>query len=68
MATNLAIDDTLLKKAKRMGGFRTKRETVTTALEELIERREQRRILNQLGTFEFRSDWDYKRDRRGRRH
>ncbi len=68
MATNLAIDDALLDKAKRVGGFRTKKETVTRALTELIERREQRKILRHLGTFEFRSDWDYKQDRRGREH
>jgi Arc/MetJ family transcription regulator len=68
MATSLATDDTLLDRAKRVGGFRTKRETVTTALEELIERREQREILKHLGTFEFRSDWDYKQGRRGSEH
>ena len=67
MATNLAIDDRLLNRAKRAGGFRTKKETVTVALEELIARRQQRRILRSLGTFDFREDWDYKRDRRANR-
>jgi Arc/MetJ family transcription regulator len=62
--TNLAIDDKLLLRAKRAGGFRTKRETVTAALEELIGRREQRKILRAMGTFDFRKDWDYKKDRR----
>lgn len=66
MATNLAIDDKLLNKAKRIGGFRTKKETVTTALEELIERRKQKRILKAIGTFRFRDDWNYKAERRGR--
>ena len=64
MPTNLAIDDKLLRKAKRVGGFRTKKETVTVALEELISRREQRKILSVLGTFDFRPDWDYQKDRR----
>ena len=64
MATNLAIDDQLLNKAKRVGGFRTKKETVTVALEELIARREQRKVLRAMGTFDFRKDWDYKKDRR----
>jgi len=68
MATNLGIDDKLLNKAKRVGGFRTKKETVTVALEEFIQRREQRKILKYLGTFDFRNDWDYKKDRRGREH
>ncbi|MHB1155536.1 MAG: type II toxin-antitoxin system VapB family antitoxin [Phycisphaerales bacterium] len=67
MPTNLAIDDQLLRKAKRAGGFRTKKETVTIALEELIARREQRKILRAMGTFDFRKDWDYKKDRREHR-
>ncbi|MFA7237965.1 MAG: type II toxin-antitoxin system VapB family antitoxin [Phycisphaeraceae bacterium] len=67
MPTNLAIDDQLLRKAKRAGGFRTKKETVTVALEELIARREQRKILGAMGTFDFRKAWDYKKDRREHR-
>lgn len=66
MATNLAIDDRLLEKALRAGGFRTKKETVTKALEEFIGRRKQRKVLRALGSFQFRKDWDYKADRRGR--
>ncbi|RPI58325.1 MAG: type II toxin-antitoxin system VapB family antitoxin [Planctomycetaceae bacterium] len=64
MPTNLAIDDKLLNKAKLAGGFRTKKETVTAALEELIARHDQRKILRAMGTFDFRTDWDYKKDRR----
>jgi Arc/MetJ family transcription regulator len=63
MATNLAIDDRLLEKARRVGKLRTKKETVTKALEEFIERRRQRLILKALGTFRFRENWDYKQDR-----
>lgn len=63
MATNLAINDKLLEDARRVGKLRTKKETVTKALEEFIERRRQRRILKALGTFRFRKDWDYKQDR-----
>jgi Arc/MetJ family transcription regulator len=61
--TRLAIDDQLLNKAQRAGGFRTKKETVTAALEEFIARRQQRGILEAFGTFDFRKDWDYKKDR-----
>jgi Arc/MetJ family transcription regulator len=67
MATNLAIDDELLNRAKRAGKFRTKKETVTAALEELIAARSQRKILKAIGTFDFRRDWDYKKDRREHR-
>jgi len=66
MATNLAIDDALLERARRVGKLRTKKETVTQALTEFIQRRRQREILKALGTFEFREGWNYKKDRRGR--
>ena len=66
MATNLAIDDRLLKKAVQVAGLCTKKETVTKALEEFIQRRQQRTILRAFGTFEFRKYWNYKADRHGR--
>ena len=66
MATNLAIDDVLLERARRVGKLRTKKETVTQALLEFIQRRRQREILKSLGTIEFRKGWDYKKDRRDR--
>jgi Arc/MetJ family transcription regulator len=66
MATNLAIDDVLLERARRVGKLRTKKETVTQALTEFIQRRRQREILKSLGTIEFRKGWDYKMDRRDR--
>lgn len=65
MATNLAIDDMLLEKTRRIGQLRTKKETMTRALEEFLERRQQQKILRALGTIEFRKEWDYKKDRRG---
>jgi hypothetical protein len=43
----------------------TTKKTVTKALG-FIERRRQRLILKAFGTFRFRDDWDYKRDRVGR--
>jgi Arc/MetJ family transcription regulator len=66
MATNLAIDDALLERARRVGKLRTKKETVTQALTEFIQRRRQREILKALGTIEFREGWNYKKDRRDR--
>jgi Arc/MetJ family transcription regulator len=66
MATNLAIDGALLERARRIGKLRTKKETVTQALTEFIQRRRQRSILKALGTIEFREGWDYKKDRRDR--
>lgn len=66
MATNLAIDEKLLERALKVGKFRTKKETVTKALEEFIQRRRQGAILKAVGAFQFRADWDYKQDRLGR--
>ena len=64
MATNLAIDDELLARAKRLGKHKTKRETVNVALREYVRRRELLRVLDAFGTIEFDPSWDYKRERR----
>lgn len=50
MATNLQIDPQLLEQALKVGGHRTKRETVNEALAEYIQRREQLKILDLFGT------------------
>jgi Arc/MetJ family transcription regulator len=64
MATNLAIDDRLLEKARRVGGHRTKKATVTEALEEYIRRRQQREIVRLFGKVELDPGYDYKAQRR----
>jgi Arc/MetJ family transcription regulator len=64
MATNLAIDDQLLEEAQRIGGHRTKKATVTEALEEYIRRRKQAQILELFGKIEFDPKYDYKKQRR----
>jgi Arc/MetJ family transcription regulator len=62
--SNLSIDDGLLNEALRVGGHRTKRETVNEALSEYIRRRKRRRFAKLFGTVDFREDWDYKKARR----
>ena len=64
MATNLAIDDRLLKAALRVGGHRTKKATVTEALEEYIRRRKQTRVIDLFGKIDFDPTYDYKKQRR----
>lgn len=64
MATNLAIDDRLLNEALRVGGERTKKDTVTHALEEYVQRRKQARILDLFGKVDFDPAYDHKRQRR----
>ena len=66
MASNLALDDNLLNQAMKIGRVRTKRETVTIALREFIERRRQKKILDLEGKIAFRADWDHTKDRRDR--
>jgi len=64
MATNLAIDDRLLNEALRLGGHKTKKATVTEALEEYIRRRKQMRVIDLFGKIDFDPAYDYKKQRR----
>ncbi len=63
MATNLALDDTLIEEAKIIGKHRTKKGVVTEALQEYIQRRKQSEILNIFNTVVFDKDYDYKQQR-----
>lgn len=63
MATNLAIDPALLDRAVQVSGERTKKATVTKALQEFIARREQRRVADLLGKLEWDQSFDYKAER-----
>ena len=60
MATNLAIDDALISEAQKVGKFKTKRETVTMALKEFIQRRKQEEIVDLFDTLEYDPGYDYK--------
>ena len=64
MATNLAIDDRKIERARELGGYKTKKEAVTAALDEFIQRREQLESIKHFGTIDFRRDFDYRRLRR----
>ena len=64
MATNLAIDDRLLQEALRIGGHRTKKATVTEALEEYIRRRKQKEIVRIFGSVTYEPNYDYKQQRK----
>ncbi len=66
VATNLAIDPDLLERALAIGGEKTKKATVTKALEEFIERRAQAQVVESFGTLEWDLDFDYKDSRRAR--
>jgi hypothetical protein len=63
VATNLAIDDELLEEALRAGGHRTKKATVTEALQEYIRRRRQAQVLDLFGQIDYDPEYDYKKQR-----
>jgi len=63
MPTNLAIDDRLIEKAKRIGKHKTKKAVVTEALHEYIQRRRQLEITKIFGQVEYDKDYDYKQQR-----
>lgn len=63
MATNLAIDDSLIVEAQAIGGAKTKKAAVTEALKEYIQRRKQVQIISLFGTVDYDLDYDYKQTR-----
>lgn len=63
MATNLNIDPGLLNEALKVGGQKTKKETVNQALREFIERRKQEEIVSQFGSIIYETGYDYKKYR-----
>ena len=65
--TNLDIDDRLISEAQKLGRHRTKKETVTAALDEYIRRRKQRAVLKLFGTIDFDPAYDYKKERNRQR-
>jgi Arc/MetJ family transcription regulator len=64
---NLAIEDHLLEEAQKIGRRRTKRETVSAALEEYIAHRKQQEILTRFGKIGYDRRLDYKRERKSKR-
>jgi len=63
MATNLALDPSLLERALKVSGEKTKKAAVTRALVEFIARRQQKRLLELFGRLEWSPGYDYKAER-----
>jgi Arc/MetJ family transcription regulator len=61
MSTNLALDDSLIAEAVRVGNHRTKKDAVTAALQEYVQARKRREILDWAGKVEYYEDYDPKR-------
>jgi hypothetical protein len=63
MATNPALDASLITKAQSTGGAKVKKAAVTEAREEYILRRKQVRITTLFGEVDYDPDYDYKKYR-----
>lgn len=59
--TNIEIDDELLARAQEVAGTRTKKATVEFALQELVRRRERRRVLELRGKVTWAGDLERSR-------
>ncbi len=64
VATDLQLDDKLIQKAVKLGGHKTKRAAVSSALIEYIQNLERESILSMFGTVEYDPEYDYKKQRR----
>jgi len=60
MPTNLALDDSLIIEAQKLGHHRTKKEAVTVALKEYVARRKQSEMIELFGKIEYDASYDYK--------
>jgi Arc/MetJ family transcription regulator len=65
MRTNIVLDDETVKTAFRYSKAKTKKELINEALKELIASRQRLDLRDLRGKIEFRSDYDYKKLRRG---
>ena len=63
MATNLAIEDSLIEEARALGNHKTKKAAVTQALAEYIARRKQQQVLEVFNTIDYDPKYDYKKQR-----
>jgi hypothetical protein len=66
VATNVQIDDKLLNEALKVGGQKTKKATVTEALQEYIQHRQQMKLIELFGTIDYDPSYDYKKHRKRR--
>ncbi len=63
MATNLQLDDKLIRDAVTLSGHKTKKAAVTQALTDYVRHLQQERILDLFGKVDFDPAYDYKRQR-----
>jgi len=66
MRTNIVLEDSLVKEALKYSSAKTKRELIHQALEEFVENRRRRNLLDLAGKIEFAEGYDYKSLRAGK--
>jgi len=64
VSTNLALDDELIESAKSLGQHRSKKEAVTVALEEYVQRLKQQAILEEFGRVDYDPKYSHKKQRK----
>lgn len=64
MRTNIELDDDLVAEAMKLSGAKTKKDLVHMALQEFIQRKKRKDLLDLVGKFEFDPNFDYKAARR----
>jgi Arc/MetJ family transcription regulator len=65
MRTNIVLDEEIIKKAFRYSKAKTKKELIHEALKEFIDAKQRLNLRDLKGKIEFRTDYDYKRLRKG---
>ena len=66
MRTNIVLDDNLVEEALKLSGAKTKKDLVHQALQEFIDNRRRRNILDLDGKITFADNYDYKKLREGK--
>ena len=67
MRTNIFLDDKLVKEAFKYSDVKTKKDLVHLALQEFIQNRRKKNLLELKGKVQFADDYDYKKMRETRR-
>lgn len=66
MTTSIELNEELVKEALRLTKFKTEKELIHFAWQELIRRRNKRTLLDLSGQIQFSADYDYKALRENR--
>lgn len=65
MRTNVVLDDALVREAFKHAEVKTKKDLISLALREFIERKSRRDLTELRGKVSFRKGYDYKKLRKG---